>query len=179
MRRPRFLNVRALVLIAICLITLAPRTWARSYRPRVKVTKGAPAKGPSDKTFSNTVNKRLESLGSPDDQTEALKAEQKRRVASLTTRVSDQKNEDAIIRQLDHMFGTLKQDINARDASGMTALHRAAEANLPRVVEHLLKKGADRSVRNMAGQTAAAIARQSAAHRTVVSLLEEPATRGQ
>lgn len=47
-----------------------------------------------------------------------------------------------------------KSDVQARDANGDTALHRAVETAMPRLVRSLLAAGADPQARTRNGETA-------------------------
>jgi ankyrin repeat protein len=63
-------------------------------------------------------------------------------------------------------------DVHSKDnVRGYSALHRAAEYGYLDVVERLLKRGADSSVRNFEGHTALELAKKEG-HKAIIKLLE-------
>jgi hypothetical protein len=67
----------------------------------------------------------------------------------LFTAIADHKEVVAL-----ELLKSSKPDLAERDANGDTALHRAVETGLPRVVAALLKAGADPQARTKNGETA-------------------------
>lgn len=64
--------------------------------------------------------------------------------------------------------------VNARDALGNTPLHEAARAARPQTVVRLLEHGADRTARNVAGQTPFQLAREQPGGFELMPLLQPP-----
>ncbi|MFH1116297.1 MAG: ankyrin repeat domain-containing protein, partial [Pseudomonadota bacterium] len=65
-----------------------------------------------------------------------------------------------------------RENVNARNETGKTAVMFAASEGQPEVVETLLKAGADPDLKDKDGDTAASLAKKKG-HYDVVSILEQ------
>src|SRR6185503_7986815 len=70
------------------------------------------------------------------------------------------------------VYLTLGGDVNAADASGTTALHRAAQANDAAGVPRLLRRGAKANAANRYGVTPLSLAAKSGSGAVVDALLK-------
>lgn len=126
--------------------------------PQGTVTKGAPAKGPSEKTFSQTLGGKTSALGTPDDPKVAMEGAATRKVAAVN-QAQQQAKADKVC--LDRVWNLVHGDSNLVrkvDADGRTFLHQAAFNGYPRTVKFLLERGADRKAKDLGGATPAELA---------------------
>jgi hypothetical protein len=68
---------------------------------------------------------------------------------ALFSAIAEHRERDALA-----MVEGVKVDLNARNASGETALHRAVETGLKRLAQALIARGADPQSRSKNGETA-------------------------
>ena len=123
-----------------------------------KVTKGAPAKGPSEKTFSQTLGGKTSALGTPDDPKVAMEGAATRKVAAVSQAQAQAKADKVC---LDRIWNLVHGDSNVVrkvDGDGRTFLHHAAFNGYPRTVKFLLERGSDPKARDLGGATPAELA---------------------
>lgn len=149
------------ILLMLLLVWLAGRSDAvnnNNNQNQVKVTKGAPAKGPSKLSYSETVNGRLTSMGTPDDSKAAMERDAARQIEKVKQAANARKAEK---RFTDNIRDLLNSDTNAIrrvDKDGRTLLHLAAFAGYAESVNYLLANGASTTAKDAGDATAADLA---------------------
>ncbi len=147
-----------LLLLATLLPAVVLAKGGNDQVPKAKVTKGAPAKGPSEKTFSQTLGGKTSALGTPDDPKVAMEGAATRKVAAVN-QAQKQAKADTVC--LDRVWNLVHGDSNVVrkvDADGRTFLHQAAFNGYPRTVKFLLERGSDRKAKDLGGATPAELA---------------------
>lgn len=152
-----------------CTVVLLLLAWSASLaeaannnrnQNQPRATKGAPAKGPSKLSYSETVNGRISSLGTPDDQKAAMEREAARKIETLKQAEKARKAEKRFVDQVRELLNADKNAIHQVDKDGRTLLHLAAFSGYANGVSYLLKNGAHTTItaKDAGGATAADLA---------------------
>ncbi len=160
MKPTLFLLLGLAVAVALPSYSLAGNNNNR-HQQQPKVVKGGPAKGPSDKSFSETVEGRKNSLGQPQGEEAAMQGDMARKLKALDAAKSQARQDELMVGRLMSMMAADSNCLKRVDADGRTPLHHAAFAGYPKTVRYLLDKGADPKARDLGGATAADMARRA------------------
>ena len=162
--------------IALWLVALLPLTGlakgGQNRVPQAKVTKGAPAKGPSDKTFSQTVGTRTSSLGTPDDQKPVIQTTTTRKLDAINQAKQQARADKDCLNKVWNIVLADSNAVRQVNAHGQTFLHQAAFAGFPNTVKFLLEHGADPRAKDLGGATPPDLA-QRAGYPAVAAQIEQ------
>ena len=137
----------------------------------VVVTKGAPAKGPSEKTFSQTLKNRTTQMGSPSGEQSALQGTAARKFDALGLTQQQAKLDKACMLRLADLYQSDSNVVRRVNAHGQSLLHEAAFAGYPVSAKFLMERGADPVARDLSGATPADLARRGG-YPDVAALIE-------
>ena len=150
--------------LLVTLVLLAPFARAEDNTAKngggVVVTKGAPAKGPSERTFSQTLKNRTTQMGSPSGEQTALQGTAARKFDALGNVQQQAKLDKACMLRLADMVQADSNVVRRVNSHGQSLLHEAAFAGYPVTAKFLMERGADPKARDLSGATPADLARR-------------------